>query len=62
MLRKPTVVFEMMGKIAMMVAQMISAPWVFFTRMMISGAMATIGVTDVYKRQVSVLLSRPLLE
>ena len=38
-------VFEMIGKIAMMVAQMISAPWVFLTRMMISGAIATIGVT-----------------
>ena len=45
MLRKPIVVLEMIGKIAMMVAQMISAPWVFFTSMMISGAIATIGVT-----------------
>ena len=35
----------MIGKIAMMVAQMISAPCVFLTNMMISGAIATIGVT-----------------
>ena len=44
-LRRPTVVFEITGKIAMMVAQMTSASWVFLTRMMISGAIATIGVT-----------------
>src|ERR1700678_3656784 len=35
----------MMGNIAMMVAQIISAPSVFLTRMMIRGAMATMGVT-----------------
>ncbi len=45
MLRSPTVVFEITGKMAMIVAQMISAPCVFFTRMMMSGAIATIGVT-----------------
>ena len=39
------VVFEMIGKIAMMVAQMTSARCVFLTKMMISGAIATIGVT-----------------
>ncbi len=35
----------MIGKIAMIVAQMTSASCVFLTRMMISGAIATIGVT-----------------
>src|SRR6266849_4652818 len=35
----------MIGKIAMMVAHMINAPCVFLTRMMMSGAIATISVT-----------------
>ena len=35
----------MIGKIATMVAQTTSAAGVFFTQMMISGAIATIGVT-----------------
>lgn len=38
-------VFEIMGKIAMMVAQMTSATCVSRTRMMMSGATATTGVT-----------------
>ena len=36
---------EMIGNTAMMVAQMTSAICVFLTRMMMSGAIATIGVT-----------------
>ena len=44
-LRRPSVVLEMIGKIATTVAQTVSATCVFLTRMMIKGAMATIGVT-----------------
>ena len=44
-LRRPTVVFEIMGKIAMMVAQMTSATCVSRTRMMMRGATAPTGVT-----------------
>ena len=39
------VVLEITGKIAITVAQRVSDASVFFTRMMISGATATIGVT-----------------
>ena len=35
----------MIGNIATTVAHTVSATWVFLTRMMISGAIATIGVT-----------------
>ncbi len=44
-LRKPSVVFEMIGKIATTTAQTTSAIRVSLTQMMMSGAMATIGVT-----------------
>ena len=44
-LRRPSVVLEMMGNRATRVAQRVSETCVFFTRMMRSGAMATIGVT-----------------
>ena len=43
--RSPSVVLEMTGNSATSVAQTISAARVFFTRMMMSGAMATTGVT-----------------
>ena len=44
-LRKPIVVLLMIGNSAITVAHAVSASGVFFTRMMISGATATIGVT-----------------
>ena len=44
-LRRPRVVLAMIGNSATTVAHRISAACVFFTRMMTSGAMATIGVT-----------------
>ena len=44
-LRNPTLVFEMIGKMATMVAQITNAAVGFLTQMMMRGAMATIGVT-----------------
>ena len=44
-LRSPSVVFEMIGKIATTTAHSTSATRVSLTQMMISGAIATIGVT-----------------
>ena len=44
-LRRPMVVLEMIGKMAMTVAQRVSAVGVSLMRMMISGATATMGVT-----------------
>ena len=44
-LRSPSVVLEIIGKIATITAQMVRAHVVSFTQMMINGAMATIGVT-----------------
>ncbi|SIK73264.1 Uncharacterised protein [Mycobacteroides abscessus subsp. abscessus] len=44
-LRSPSTVLLMMGNTATMVAQKVSASVVFWIQMMISGAMATIGVT-----------------
>ena len=45
MLRRPRVVFEMMGKSATSAAHSTSEAVGSFTQMMISGATATIGVT-----------------
>ena len=44
-LRKPKVVLEMIGKMAMITAQTVSAQVVSSTQMMIKGAIATTGVT-----------------
>jgi hypothetical protein len=44
-LRNPSVVLDMIGNNATTVAQTVSATCVFLTRMMINGAIATIGVT-----------------
>ncbi len=44
-LRRPRIVFEMIGKTATIVAQITIAGSGLLTQMMISGAIATIGVT-----------------